>query len=229
VIIRRRRSPLAPHDRAFLDFATGLVDSHRLASALADTPINAEDMAVDGEPGYVWAQALHGDVLVALGHPDQAIRRAQWDHCHMCGAPQTLAEVLGSTELVVLGTAESPVPKPGPRSSHGQRGTWRLPEVSSRAPHRGLQSATRLALLGTSASLNTGSSGAMYLAVSYWPPSPVSGPFHQVFRSAGWGEKPGPDSACRPAEGRQSEYHGMTMVVVPREVGKRGSGVDGMG
>ncbi|MER5908750.1 hypothetical protein ABT150_53875 [Streptomyces mirabilis] len=47
-------------------------------------------------------------MLRALSHPDQVIRRAQWDYCHMCGAPQALAEVLGSTELVVLGTADRP-------------------------------------------------------------------------------------------------------------------------
>ncbi|MET7486782.1 hypothetical protein [Streptomyces sp. NPDC005538] len=101
-------APLGADPAAFLDFATGPVDSHRLASALADTPIDAEDMDVDGEPGYVWAQALHWDVLRALSHPDQAIRRAQWDYRHMCGAPQALAEELGSTELVVLGTADRP-------------------------------------------------------------------------------------------------------------------------
>lgn len=102
------RAPVGADPSAFLDFATGPVDSHRLASALADTPIDAEDMDVDGEPGYVWAQALHWDVLCALSHPDQVIRRAQWDYVHMCGAPRALAEVLGSTELVVLGTADRP-------------------------------------------------------------------------------------------------------------------------
>ncbi|MGW4519108.1 hypothetical protein ACWEO4_46250 [Streptomyces sp. NPDC004393] len=102
------RAPVGADPAAFLDFATGHVDSHRLASALADTPIDAEDMDVDGEPGYVWAQALHWDVLRALSHPDQVIRRAQWDYCHMRRAPQALAEVLDSTELVVLGTAERP-------------------------------------------------------------------------------------------------------------------------
>jgi hypothetical protein len=102
------RAPVGADPTAFLDFATGPVNSHRLASALADTPIDAEDMDVDGEPGYVWAQALHWDVLRALSHPDQVIRRAQWDYVHMRGAPQALAEVLGSTELVVLGTADRP-------------------------------------------------------------------------------------------------------------------------
>lgn len=101
-------TPAGADPAAFLDFATGPVDSHRLASALADTPIDAEDMDVDGEPGYVWAQALHWDVLRALGHPDQVIRRAQWDYCHMRRAPQALAEVLDGTELVVLGAAERP-------------------------------------------------------------------------------------------------------------------------
>ncbi|MGW4675290.1 hypothetical protein [Streptomyces sp. NPDC004324] len=102
------REPVGADPAAFLDFATGPVDSHRLASALADTPIDAEDMDVDGEPGYVWAQALHWDVLAALSHPNQVIRRAQWDYHHMRGAPKTLAEVLGSSELVVLGTADRP-------------------------------------------------------------------------------------------------------------------------
>ena len=37
----------------------------------------------------------------ALGHPDQAIRRAQWDYYHMRGAPQALSEVLDGTELVI--------------------------------------------------------------------------------------------------------------------------------
>ncbi|MGQ5639043.1 MULTISPECIES: hypothetical protein [unclassified Streptomyces] len=97
-------APLGADPAAFLDFAAGPVDSHRLASALADTPIDVQDMDVDGEPGYVWAQALHWDVLRALSHPDQVIRRAQWDYFHMRGAPQALAKVLGSTELVVLGT-----------------------------------------------------------------------------------------------------------------------------
>ncbi|MCD9880678.1 hypothetical protein LJ657_45495 [Streptomyces sp. NR30] len=82
------------------------MDSHRLTSALADTPIDEEDKDVDGDPGYVWAQALHWDVLRGLGHPDQAIRRAQWDYHHMRGAPQAFSEVLDGTELVVLGTAE---------------------------------------------------------------------------------------------------------------------------
>ncbi|MFE5143172.1 hypothetical protein ACFRDV_36930 [Streptomyces fagopyri] len=102
------RAPVGADPTAFLDFATGPVDSHRLASALADIPIDAEDMDVDGGPGYVWAQALHWDVLHALGHPDQVIHRAQWDYLHMRGAPRALAEVLGSTELVVLGTADRP-------------------------------------------------------------------------------------------------------------------------
>ncbi|MGW3634834.1 hypothetical protein ACWD7F_32600 [Streptomyces sp. NPDC005122] len=102
------RAPVGADPTAFLDFATGPVDSHRLASALADTPIDAEDMDVDGEPGYVWAQALHWDVMHALSHPDQVIHRAQWDYVHMRGAPQALAEALGSTELVVLGTACRP-------------------------------------------------------------------------------------------------------------------------
>ncbi|WP_405736352.1 hypothetical protein OG607_44685 [Streptomyces sp. NBC_01537] len=101
-------TPAGADPAAFLDFATGPVDSQRLASALADTPIDAEDMDIDGEPGYVWAQALHWDVLRALSHPDQVIHRAQWDYCHMRRAPQVLAKVLDGTELVVLGTAERP-------------------------------------------------------------------------------------------------------------------------
>ncbi|MER5596443.1 hypothetical protein [Streptomyces sp. NPDC002265] len=100
--------PLGADPAAFLDFAAGPVDGHRLASALADTPIDVEDMDVDGDPGYVWAQALHCDVLRALGHPDQVTRRAQWDYFHMRGAPQTLAEVLGGTEIIALGTADRP-------------------------------------------------------------------------------------------------------------------------
>ncbi|MFD5582769.1 hypothetical protein ACFWII_03045 [Streptomyces sp. NPDC127063] len=101
-------TPLGADPAAFLDFAAGPVDSHRLASALADTPIDVEDMDVDGDPGYVWAQALHWDVLRALGHPDQVIRRAQWDYFHMRGAPQALAEVLDGTELIPLGTTARP-------------------------------------------------------------------------------------------------------------------------
>ncbi|MEU9238752.1 hypothetical protein [Streptomyces sp. NPDC048385] len=101
-------APVGADPAAFLDFAAGPVDSHRLASALADTPVDAEDKDVDGDPGYVWAQALHWDVLRALSHPDRAIRRAQWDYFHMRGAPQALSEVLDSTELVVLGSAEHP-------------------------------------------------------------------------------------------------------------------------
>ncbi|MGJ5755759.1 hypothetical protein FB563_7069 [Streptomyces puniciscabiei] len=101
-------APLGADPAAFLDFAAGPVDNHRLASALANTPIDVRDMDVDGEPGYVWAQALHWDVLRALGHPEQVIRRAQWDYFHMRGAPQALAEVLDSTELVVLGTTDRP-------------------------------------------------------------------------------------------------------------------------
>ncbi|MEU7303765.1 hypothetical protein [Streptomyces sp. NPDC007206] len=101
-------APLGADPAAFLDFAAGPVDSDRLASALADTPIDVQDMDVDGEPGYVWAQALHWDVLCALSHPDQVIHRAQWDYFHMRGAPQTLAEMMDRSELVILGTAESP-------------------------------------------------------------------------------------------------------------------------
>ncbi|MFD8813982.1 hypothetical protein ACFV23_21415 [Streptomyces sp. NPDC059627] len=101
-------APVGANPAAFLDFAAGPVDIHRLASALADIPIDEEDKDVDGEPGYVWAQALHWDVLHALSHPNQAIRRAQWDYYHMRGAPQALSEVLDSTELVALGTAERP-------------------------------------------------------------------------------------------------------------------------
>lgn len=93
---------------AFLDFAAGPVDSHRLACALADTPIDVEDMDVDGEPGYVWAQALHWDVLCALGHPDPVILRAQWDYFHVRREPQAFGKVLDSTELVVLGTTDRP-------------------------------------------------------------------------------------------------------------------------
>lgn len=129
--------PLGPDPAAFLDFATGPVDSHRLASALADTPIDAEDMDVDGEPGYVWAQALHWDVLRALSHPDQVIRRAQWDYCHMCGAPQARGGA-GQHRTRCSGHGRSPVLKPDPRSGRvltRQHGTWRLPEVSSRALH----------------------------------------------------------------------------------------------
>ncbi|MER6029874.1 hypothetical protein [Streptomyces sp. NPDC001851] len=100
--------PLGADPAAFLDFAAGPVDSQRLACALADAPVDAQDMDVDGEPGYVWAQALHWDVLRALSHPEQAIRRAHWDYFHMSGAPQVLTEVLGSTELVVLGTPDHP-------------------------------------------------------------------------------------------------------------------------
>lgn len=99
-------TPAGADPAAFLDFATGPVDSHRLTRALADTPIDAEDMDVDGDPGYVWAQALHWDVVRALSHPDQTIRRAQWDCFHMRRAPQAVAEMLGSTELIALGTAE---------------------------------------------------------------------------------------------------------------------------
>ncbi|MEU2773037.1 hypothetical protein ABZ646_08905 [Streptomyces sp. NPDC007162] len=100
--------PVGADPAAFLDFAAGPVDDRRLASALADTPTDAEDKDVDGEPGYVWAQALHRDVLRALGHPDQAVRRARWDYFHMHGAPQALSDVLDSTELVALGTARRP-------------------------------------------------------------------------------------------------------------------------
>ena len=99
-------TPVGADPAAFLDFATGPVDGHRLASALADTPIDPEDRDVDGDPGYVWAQALHWDVLRALGHPDQVISRAQWDHHHMRRAPRAVAEVLNGAELVVLGTSE---------------------------------------------------------------------------------------------------------------------------
>ncbi|MEV6513152.1 hypothetical protein [Streptomyces sp. NPDC051642] len=100
-------TPADADPAAFLDFAAGPVDRHRLASALADTPLDVEDMDVDGEPGYVWAQGLHWDVLLALGHPDQVIGRAQRDHCHFERAPRVLAELLESGELVVLGTAGS--------------------------------------------------------------------------------------------------------------------------
>lgn len=55
-------TPADADPAAFLDFAAGPVDGHRLASALADTPIDVADMDVDGEPGYVWAQGLHWDV-----------------------------------------------------------------------------------------------------------------------------------------------------------------------
>jgi len=118
--VRAHRYDSSPHDRddkpadgtpadadpaAFLEFAAGPVDGHRLASALADTPIDVEDMDVDGEPGYVWAQALHWDVLMALGHPGQVISCAQRDHCHFERAPRVLAELLESGELVVVGAA----------------------------------------------------------------------------------------------------------------------------
>ncbi|GGY11919.1 hypothetical protein GCM10010510_67310 [Streptomyces anandii JCM 4720] len=101
-------APMGADPAAFWDFAAGPVDRHRLASALADTPIDARDMDVDGEPGYVWAQSLHWDVLGALSHPDQVIGRAQWDYFHMRGAPQALAEVLDGMELVVLGPTDRP-------------------------------------------------------------------------------------------------------------------------
>jgi hypothetical protein len=100
-------TPADADPAAFLDFAAGPVDGYRLASALADTPVDVADMDVDGEPGYVWAQGLHWDVLGALGHPDQVIGRAQRDHCHFKRAPRVLARLLDSGELVVLGTAES--------------------------------------------------------------------------------------------------------------------------
>ncbi|MGH1554201.1 hypothetical protein ACRAWF_26465 [Streptomyces sp. L7] len=89
----------------FLDFAAGPVDGYRLACALADTPLDERDMDVDGEPGYVWAQGLHWDVLGALGHPDQVISRAQRDHCHFGRAPRVLARLLADGELVDLGAA----------------------------------------------------------------------------------------------------------------------------
>ncbi|MGX9890231.1 hypothetical protein [Streptomyces sp. NPDC002276] len=90
---------------AFLDFAAGPVDGYGLACALADTPLDEREMDVDGEPGYVWAQGLHWDVLGALGHPDEVIGRAQRDHCHFKRAPQALARLLECGELVDLGTA----------------------------------------------------------------------------------------------------------------------------
>ncbi|NEB02726.1 hypothetical protein [Streptomyces sp. SID13726] len=98
--------PEGAEPAAFLDFAAGPVDHHRLASALADIPTDPRDMDVDGDPGYVWAQALHWDVLGALGHPDQVIRRAQWDHCHMRRDPQLYGKALDGTALVVLGVSE---------------------------------------------------------------------------------------------------------------------------
>ncbi|WP_405949025.1 hypothetical protein OG588_23455 [Streptomyces prunicolor] len=100
-------TPADADPAAFLDFAAGPVDGYRLACALADTPLDERDMDVDGEPGYVWAQGLHWDVLGALGHPDWVIGRAQRDHCHFKRAPRVLAELLESGELVVVGTAES--------------------------------------------------------------------------------------------------------------------------
>jgi hypothetical protein len=102
-------APLGADPAAFVDFAAGVVDGHRLACALLDTPIDEQDKDVDGEPGYVWAQALHWDVLSALGHPDRTIRRAQWDYFHMRGAPQEFGKVLDSAELVVLGTSDRSV------------------------------------------------------------------------------------------------------------------------
>ncbi|MEU8928451.1 hypothetical protein AB0D30_01010 [Streptomyces sp. NPDC048409] len=112
-------APVGTDPAAFLDFAAGPVDGHRLASALADTPIDAEDKDVDGDPGYVWAQDPHWDVLRALGHPDRTIRRARWDYFHLRGAPQALSEVLDGTGLVALGTAERPFwsPARAPRKS----------------------------------------------------------------------------------------------------------------
>lgn len=101
-------TPADADPAAFLAFAAGSVDDHRLAAALADTPIDTADMDIDGEPGYVWAQAAHWDMLDALGHPDQVIHRAQWDYFHMRAAPQALAEALDGAELVVLGTAAHP-------------------------------------------------------------------------------------------------------------------------
>ncbi|RAG83122.1 hypothetical protein DN069_23715 [Streptacidiphilus pinicola] len=101
-------APVGADPSAFLDFTAGPVDHHRLASALADTPVEEIDKDVDGEPGYVWAQALHWDVLQALGHPEEFIRRAQWDHCHMHGAPRALSEALNGSGLVTLGAAEPP-------------------------------------------------------------------------------------------------------------------------
>ncbi|MFG2949621.1 hypothetical protein [Streptomyces adustus] len=98
--------PLGADPAAFLDFAAGPVDGHRLASALADTPIDEEDKDVDGDPGYVWAQALHWDVLYALGHPEQVIQHSQWDYFHLRHRPRAFATVLDSTELIALGTAE---------------------------------------------------------------------------------------------------------------------------
>lgn len=99
-------TPVGADPAAFLDFATGPVDGHRLASALADTPVDAEDKDVDGEPGYIWAQSLHWDVLRALSHPDQVIRLAQWDYHHMRRAPQAIVEELRGSEPAALGAAE---------------------------------------------------------------------------------------------------------------------------
>ncbi|MEU4086821.1 hypothetical protein [Streptomyces aureus] len=100
--------PVGADPDAFLAFAAGPVDRHRLASALADTPIDPCDMDVDGEPGYVWAQALHRDVLHALGHPDEMIHRSQWDCFHISRAPQAYEEALDGTKLLVLGTTDAP-------------------------------------------------------------------------------------------------------------------------
>lgn len=101
-------APSGADPAAFLGFATGPVDSHRLASRSRTPRSTRRTWTSTASRGTSWAQALHWDVLRALSHPDQVIRRAQWDYCHMCGAPQALAEALGSTELVVLGTADRP-------------------------------------------------------------------------------------------------------------------------
>lgn len=47
-------------------------------------------------------------MLHALGHPDEMIRRAQWDCFHIRRAPQAYEEALDGTKLLVLGTTDAP-------------------------------------------------------------------------------------------------------------------------
>jgi hypothetical protein len=101
--------PIGADPTAFLDFAAGPVNHALLDSALANDPVDPTDADVDGDDsGYVWAQAQHGDVLTALGHPDHVVSLARWDYFHLRRPWAVLPAGIEWSDLTLFGAAETP-------------------------------------------------------------------------------------------------------------------------